>query len=218
MNLYLTTMHIASPDRSVPKIVLDSCIESLFKHFGDATLHLKGIIVPSWTNPENISNYRGVPVQSVVTRKNNPNLSLKPRDEELLSYETTNVNKRTHEKKHWSNNTTQGENDSDNEHQAMFEHMECNYPCLVADGDIIFDNRDFSALKIQLRKHGKSEIILPRSHLVYLHNAEDKKTILLSANSKWGGVYYKTMHCRKGLVNIVVNKVRASLKPKAKNG
>ena len=91
-------MHIASPDRSVPKMVLDSCIESLFKNFGDATLHLKGIIVPSWTNPENISNYRGVPVQSVVTRKNNPNSSLKPRDEELLSYETTNVNKRTHEK------------------------------------------------------------------------------------------------------------------------
>ena len=208
MNLYITTMALAAPIKSIHRMVLDSCIDSLLKHCNEDSLRLKGIIVPDWTNPERTTIYRGIPVQSVITRKNNPSSDLKPRDDELLNHETTNVNKRTHQKKHWSKDTAQGENDSDNEHQALFEHMTCNYPCLISDGDIVFDNRDFSALRVQLENHRKSEVILPRSHLVYLHNAEDRKTILLDAMNKWGGIYYKTMHCRKGLINIVVNKVK----------
>lgn len=215
MNIYLTTMAIAAPAKSIPRMVLDACIDSLLMHYNEDSLQLKGIIVPDWTNPDKAKIYRGVPVQSIVSRSGNPSADLRPRDKALLEYETTNVNKRTHEKKHWAKNKKEAQNDSDNEHQALFEQMQCKYPCLISDGDIIYDNADFSALKVQLKNHNKSVIILPRSHLVYLHQADDRLSILLNAKNQWGGIYYKTMHCRKGLVNAVVNKTRASMQTKA---
>ena len=207
MNIYITTCSLDSKPKSNARIVLDSCLDSFLSMNADSAFTLKGIITPSWKNPNKIKSYKGIPVQTVLTRKlingKEPCVNLAPTDPELLAYECTNKHIRSHD---WAS-----ERHSDiDEHQALFEHMKCEYPCLISDGDLLFvANADYKGFVDLLKKEAKSKIVFPLSHLTYLNEEKDRMFILLKVNNFMDGIYYKTMHCRRGLIDKVIAKARS---------
>lgn len=206
MNVYLTTVYLNDPERSVRKKILNASIASLLAYQSDPSKNfiLSGIITPSWKNPLNLDSYKGVKVLSVTTRQGCPDPNLGPRDPKYFQYPCLNKNVRKHGKRHWAKTDIQKRNTEDNEHQALLENMQLNYPCLVSDGDIIYDNKDFSILIKLLKKRDKSQVLLPKSHLLYLHKEEDRHHILINpieTFDKLDLIYYKTMHCRRGIID-----------------
>ena len=208
MNIYLTTIFLNDQEKSNRRLILDSCIESLIENKNKNRLKLKGIIVPDYRNPQKLKEYMGIEVQSVRTREGNPDPRLQPQNPELLKHRCTNKHERKiiNRKRHWTRTPEEARNEADNEHQAMFEAMQVESPCLISDGDILFSGNDFSPFIHYLKNLKESKVIFPRSHLIFLKNENDKNRILIDAREVMGGIYYNTIHCRRNLIDKILNK------------
>ena len=194
MNIYLTSISINCGEDDVRRILLDMCIDSLIKSPISDYLTIKGIIVPEWSNLDNVKTYRGICVETIKTR----DLTLFDPEREWDSLEhdcpiVDIVNVRP----------GNGGYVADQEHQVLFENMTIESPCLISDSDLIFNpNHAFINLNNSLKNYDHSFVVLPASHLMYIHDNGDENTILLkpTAHLHMSRLAFKcTAHFNRGL-------------------
>jgi hypothetical protein len=193
MNIYLTSISINCEEDDVRRILLDMCIDSLIKTPISDYLTIKGIIVPEWSNLDNVKTYRGICVKTIKTR----DLTLFDPERECNSLrhdcpivDIVNVRPGT-------------DNVIDQEHQVLFEKMTVETPCLVSDSDLVFNpNHAFINLNKCLKDYDHSFVLLPSSHLFYIHKHDDKNTALIEQTTylKMSRLAFKcTAHFNRGL-------------------
>lgn len=170
MNIYLTSISINCGEDDVRRILLDMCIDSLIKSPISDYLTIKGIIVPEWSNLDNVKTYRGICVETIKTRDlthYNPKKSCCSLRDDCPIVDIVSVRPGT-------------DCVIDQEHQVLFEKMTIETPCLVSDSDLVFNpNHAFINLNNSLKNYDHSFVVLPASHLMYIHDNGDENTILL---------------------------------------
>jgi hypothetical protein len=208
MNMYITTIDLRSIGHSNVRMagrgtILNACIDAL-THAG---VTINGIITPEWANLAGLETYRGIAVQTLKTRDmtnygGDCNMDLSPKGS-LKDCEILCKTERS------------PQHHGDNEHQTIFEMMEVETPCLISDGDMIMPLLDqiIDILEAVPLKHKRSMILMSISHLIYLHNQEDKDGILLYQNSEKfktiervvSHLHRSITHIPRGVLNFLCN-------------
>lgn len=177
LNTYITTTDIYKPIDNQRRIIQDMCISALLTPAVAELFTLKQIITPEWCNPNKITEYKEIPVQSVETR-DLTNYNLERPHEARRTCPVINLSQ-----------IRSKTNAADNEHLSLFENMKIEAPCLVLDGDILlYYNGNLRALRNLLigsfKNHNPPEShSICASHAVYLKHVDDQSKNIISMES-----------------------------------
>lgn len=171
INTYVTTTDIYKPFDDQRRIIQDMCIDALQTPNVSQFFDLKSIITPEWCNPNQISNYKSVPVQSVETR-------------DLTNYNPKDVWSARRTCPVINNSRKRGKHPADSEHLSLFENMIVETPCVVLDGDILlYYNVNLRTLHDLLTERSPYSHSICASHAVYLKCTEDQHKDIISMKS-----------------------------------
>lgn len=163
---YITTTNLYKPIINQRRVIQDMCVDALLTPGVSEFLSLDGIIAPEWSNPEQLTEYKGVPVQSVKTR-------------DLANYNKKDV-WNTHKKCPVINYTVKrGKRDADNEHLSLYENMKIETPCVILDGDILmYNNGNLRTFRNTLIRNNLPSHCICASHAIFLQNHNDVSKIM----------------------------------------